>query len=97
MNNSEEQVHQGTKTLQELADEVERERMERGRSRIDTEDHLNEEELFKDTGSSNESAYSGDHVEDVVAGDPVPVTDDDAAAPNATVYGRIHQQNGPTR
>lgn len=96
MNHSQDQVHEGTKTLQELADEVERERMERGRSRIDTEDHLNEEESFKHTGSSNESAYSGDHVDEVVAGDPVPVTDDDAVAPNATLYGRIHQQDGPT-
>lgn len=81
MNNSPDEVHEGTKTLQELADEVERERMERGRSRIDTEEHHNDEEPSDST----------------VTGDPVPVTDDDAASPNATVFGRVHQQNSPTR
>lgn len=95
MDTSEQNVHEGTKTLQELADEVERERQERGRSRIDTETP-DAAELFKGTGASNRSAYSGDEVQDQVAGDPVPVTDDDAPSPNAALFGQIQQQNGPT-
>jgi hypothetical protein len=80
MNNSSDEVHEGTKTLQELADEVERERQQRGRSRLDTEDHPKDE------------AASGDDV----SGDPVPVADQDVDSPNATVYGRIQQQNSPS-
>lgn len=77
MNTSEHEMHQATKNLQELADEVERERKQRGHTPFD--------EVVEPHGDA----------EGKISGDEVQVADDDAPSPNATVFGRVQQQNSP--
>ena len=87
---SEDQVHEATDALQRIADEVERERAERGRSDLD-QLHLSDGEALADTVESSQEQ----------PGAPAEIGDGDAPEAEPAVglteqgaYGAIPIQNG---
>jgi hypothetical protein len=87
---AEDSVHEATESLNHLADEVERERAERGRSDLD-QIHLSDgEELAEQLGVAGEDPdHDGDpHREDA------PRTDPSVSLPEQGTDGVIPVQNG---
>lgn len=80
MNKSEKEIHEGTQHLQQLAEEVERERAERGHTAFDVREKPEDE------------SPEGHNL----TGDDVPQNDPVQATPNASQYERIHYQNSPS-